>query len=253
MKEQYSCVAGVYDRLNESFDYDAYANYIDAQIKKVQKTDTSLVLDLACGTGKMSLLLRDRGYDMTGVDISEDMLSVARDICIDKGIDDILWLCQSMQNFELYGTVDACACCLDSLNYLTSYEDLKRCFSLVHNYLIPDGVFVFDMNTPYRFENVYAKNDYILECDGALVAWQNDYNKKSKLCRFYLSVFEEQEDGSYLRFDEVQRERSYSKKQILNALSEAGLEVVDIHGDWNGKPATDTDEKWYITARNIKK
>jgi SAM-dependent methyltransferase len=200
----------------------------------------------------MTFLLREHGYDMTGVDISEEMLGVARDICYDKDIDDVLLLCQGMQNFELYGTVDACVCCLDSLNYLTKPDDLKKCLSLVHNYLIPDGVFIFDINTPYRFENVYAQNAYILECEDALLAWQNDYNKKSKICKFYLSLFEENEDGSYARFDEVQKERCYSKKQILRALENAGFEVISIHGDFDGTPATDTDEKWFITARNIK-
>lgn len=252
MEKQYGSVAEFYDALNADFDYQAYASYIVGRIKANEKINSSLVLDLACGTGKMTFLLREHGYDMTGVDISEEMLGVARDICYDKGIDDVLLLCQGMQNFELYGTVDACVCCLDSLNYLTKPDDLKKCFALVHNYLIPDGVFIFDINTPYRFENVYAQNAYILECEDALLAWQNDYNEKSKICKFYLSLFEENEDGSYARSDEVQKERCYSKKQILDALSEAGLEVISIHGDFDGTPATDTDEKWFITARNIK-
>lgn len=251
--EQYTSVAGVYDALNSHFDYNSYADYITEQIKKAERVPTSLVLDLACGTGKMTFLLRGKGYDMTGVDLSEDMLSVARDACYDKGIEDILWLCQPMQGFELYGTVDACVCCLDSLNYLTKPSELLECFKLVHNYLIPDGVFIFDINTPYRFEKVYADNDYILESEGALVAWQNSYNKKSRLCKFYLSVFEEQDDGSYQRSDEVQTERCYTKEQIVKALESAGLELISIHGDINGKKAEDVDEKWYFTARNIKK
>ena len=252
MEKQYGSVAEFYDALNADFDYRAYASYIVGQIKANEKIDSSLLLDLACGTGKMTFLLREYGYDMTGVDISEEMLGVARDICYDKGIDDVLLLCQGMQNFELYGTVDACVCCLDSLNYLTKTDDLEKCLSLVHNYLIPDGVFIFDINTPYRFENVYAQNAYILECDNALLAWQNDYNKKSKLCKFYLSLFEENEDGSYTRSDEIQTEKCYSKKQILSLLEKTGFEVISIHGDFDGTPATDTDEKWFITARNIK-
>ena len=251
--EQYTSVAGVYDKLNSHFDYDAYASYLTAQIKKHELISSSLVLDLACGTGKMTLLLRDRGFDMTGVDLSEDMLAIARDTCYDKGIDDVLWLCQPMQGFELYGTVDACVCCLDSLNYLTKPADLKKCFELVHNYLIPNGVFVFDMNTPYRFEHIYAENDYVLESEGALVAWQNSYNKKSKICKFYLSIFEELENGSYQRSDEVQAERCYTKKQVADALKGAGFEILDIHGNLDGKIAEDSDEKWYFTARCIKK
>ncbi|MBQ2810290.1 MAG: class I SAM-dependent methyltransferase [Clostridia bacterium] len=252
MGSQYSSIAGAYDALNADFDYSAYAKYIDSQIKKHQKCDTSLVLDLACGTGKMTFLLREMGYDMTGVDISEDMLSCARDISYEMGIDDILWLCQSMQGFELYGTVDACVCCLDSLNYLTKLDDLKKCLALVHNYLIPDGVFVFDMNTPYRFKSVYAQNAYILECDGALCAWQNDYNERSGLCKFYLSLFEENEDGLYERSDEVQTERAYSKKKILELLKSTGFEVLDIHGSLDGKCVEDNDEKWFFTVRCIK-
>jgi hypothetical protein len=122
----------------------------------------------------------------------------------------------------------------------------------VHNYLIPDGVFVFDVNTPHRFEEIYAKHDYVLECDGAVLTWQNYYNPKTRLCDFYLTLFEENEDGSYSRSDEKQRERCYSKRQIVSALGEAGFEILSIHGDLSGKDATDTDEKWYITSRCIK-
>ena len=247
--QQYSSLAMVYDSLNSDFDYGAYADFIADEIKKHEKVKTTLVLDLACGTGKMTFELRDRGYDMTGVDISMEMLSEARNECAKRDISDILFLCQSMQDFELYGTVDACACCLDSLNYLLSYEDIKKCFKLVHNYLIPDGVFVFDMNTPYKFEKIYGNNAYILEDDGSLLAWQNEYNKKTGICKFYLSVFVENEDGAYERYDEVQKEKCYSVARIKKALSDCGFEILGIYGDINGKELTDTDERCYFTVR----
>ncbi|MBQ8392133.1 MAG: class I SAM-dependent methyltransferase [Clostridia bacterium] len=250
--EQYSFLAGVYDSLNSDFDYEGYAEFIDNEIRKYEKIRSSLVLDLACGTGKITFALRDRGYDMTGVDLSEDMLAVARNICYEKNITDILWLCQSMQSFELYGTVDACVCCLDSLNYLTSYEDIKKCFSLVHNYLIPDGVFIFDMNTPYKFENIYGNNAYVLEDGSSLVAWQNEYNKKTGICKFYLNIFVENHDGTYTRYDEVQKEKCYSLQRIKRALSDCGFEIIRICGDTNGKELTDSDERCYFTVRCIK-
>ena len=178
--KQYNFLASVYDLLNDEYDYTKYADFLDGEIKANEKTRSSLVLDLACGTGKITFALRECGYDMTGIDLSEEMLSCAKDICYDKGINDILWLCQDMREFELYGTVDACVCCLDSINYLTRASDVKKCFSLVHNYLIPDGVFIFDVNTPYRFENVYGNNDYILENEGSLLAWHNEYNEKKQ-------------------------------------------------------------------------
>ncbi|MBQ7906884.1 MAG: class I SAM-dependent methyltransferase [Clostridia bacterium] len=248
-REQYSGLSSVYDRLNFGCDYGLLAKYLSKQIKENESTETSLVLDLACGTGKLTLLLHKLGYDMTGVDLSENMLAQAKDACYQRGINDVLWLCQDMTELELYGTVDACVCTLDSINYLTSIKDVKKCFSLVHNYLIPEGVFVFDINTPYRFENVYGQNDYVLEDEQALLAWQNDYNKKTKICNFYLSIFEENKDGTYTRLDEVQREKCYSRRQIENALSECGFEIISVHGDLDGKTAEDTDEKWYFTVK----
>ena len=250
--KQYSNLASVYDLLNDEYDYNKYADFLDSEIKANEKVKSSLVLDLACGTGKITFALRELGYDMTGVDLSEEMLSVARDICYEKDINDILWLCQDMREFELYGTVDACACCLDSINYLTKISDVKRCFSLVHNYLIPDGVFIFDVNTPYRFENVYGSNDYILEDECYLLAWRNEYNEKSRICKFYLSIFEENEDGSYERNDEVQLEKCYSMKQIKSALTECGFEIIKVYGDLDKNDATDNNEKWYFVARCIK-
>ena len=159
-KNQYRNIASIYDSLNSGYDYKDLAQFLAKEIQSNEKVKSSLVLDLGCGTGKVTFLLRELGYDMTGVDISEEMLSVARNICAEKDISDILWLCQGMRSFELYGTVDACVCTLDSLNYLTGAGDLKKCFSLVHNYLIPDGVFVFDINTPYRYENIYGQRLY---------------------------------------------------------------------------------------------
>lgn len=247
--KQYSSLAGVYDSLNADFDYSAYARYLDNEIRKNEGVRSSLVLDLACGTGKMTFALRELGYDMTGVDISDDMLAEAREQCIDKNITDILWLCQSMQEFELYGTVDACVCCLDSINYLLKYEDVKRCFSLVHNYLIPDGVFVFDINTPYKFEYTYGDNAYVLEDESSLLAWQNEYNKRTGICKFYLSIFKKNESGSYDRFDEIQKEKCYSVKRILRALTDCGFEIIKVCGSFDSSELNDDDERCYITAR----
>ena len=249
--EQYSSLSYVYDELN-SVDYDALASFLDTQIKENEREKTSLVLDLACGTGKLTFKLRDLGYDMTGVDLSEEMLSCAQDYAYENQINDVLFLCQNMTEFELYGTVDACVCTLDSINYLTKADEVKKCFSLVHNYLIPDGVFIFDINTPYRFEKIYGDNSYILENDGLLCAWQNEYNKKSKICRFYLSIFEENENGTYNRYDEIQKEKCYEKKQIEKLLLETGFEILAVYGGIDKKAPADTDEKWYFVARNKK-
>ena len=249
MDKQYSSLASVYDVLNRDFDYSGYAKFLDSEIKEWESQKTSLVLDLACGTGKITFALRDLGYDMTGVDLSSDMLSVAKDYSYEKGINNILWLCQDMREFELYGTVDACVCCLDSINYLTKLKDVEACFKTVHNYLIPNGVFIFDINTPYQFETVYGDNAYILESEGSLCAWQNEYNKKTKICKFYLSIFEECENGSYERSDEMQIERSYTCAQISALLKKCGFELLQVYGNLEKKEAEVSDEKWYFVAR----
>ena len=247
--DQYSSLAEFYDSLNFGCDYDALADFLASLIEENEREKSSLVLDLACGTGKLTFKLRERGYDMTGVDMSENMLACAQSYAYENGISDVLFLCQDMREFELYGTVDACVCTLDSINYLTKHGDVKKCFSLVHNYLIPEGVFVFDINTPYRFREIYAKNDFILENENSLLAWQNSFNEKTGICKFYLSIFKEDENGRYERYDEIQTEKCYSRRKIEALLRETGFELLAVYGDMSKKTADDTDEKWYFVAR----
>lgn len=248
--ESYTSLAPVYDKLNADIDYAAWADFIEGQFAAYAKKKPESVLDLACGTGSMTVELARRGYDMTGIDLSEDMLAVAQKKC-DAGRfrHSVLLLAQNMAQFELYGTVDAIVCCLDSLNYLTKKDELYRTFAHVHNYLEPDGLFIFDMNAPAKFERVYADNSYVLEDEGILCAWQNYYNNKSKLCDFYLSIFTENEDGSWSRFDEEQRERSWSLKTVKTLLAENGLELLALSSDFNGSPVDKHTERWYLTAR----
>ena len=245
----YSSLASVYDILNSGIDYAAWADRIEEQFKLHMTKMPESVLDLACGTGSMTVELARRGYDMTGVDLSEEMLSEARVKCdAERFSHNVLLVRQDMCELELYGTVDAVICCLDSLNYLTDAGTLGRTFSHVHNYLNPGGVFVFDMNAPAKFEKVYGDNSYVIEDEGILCAWQNFYNAKSKLCDFYLSIFRECHDGRWERFDEAQRERCYSLRTVKKLLAESGLEIVSLT-DENGDQVTELTERWYFTAK----
>ena len=222
--EGYGDIARVYDKLNAEIDYEAWADFFEKCFDKYMNSRPELVLDLACGTGRMTRTLSARGYDMIGVDGSDAMLSEA----YMQGGENILYLLQDMRSFELYGTVGAVVCCLDSVNYLLEDKDMEKTFMTVHNYLDPDGLFIFDMNTPYKFENVYSDNAYILEDEddtGAIYCgWQNEYDRKSGICNFYLSLFEENEDGSYVRSDEKQTERCYSKDTVCGLLEKCGFE-----------------------------
>ncbi|MBQ8552246.1 MAG: class I SAM-dependent methyltransferase [Clostridia bacterium] len=248
--DAYTSLAPVYDRLNSEIDYEGWADHIEAQFRSYAKKQPESVLDLACGTGAMTVILARRGYDMTGIDLSEDMLAVARDRCDrERFSHSVLLIRQDMSEFELYGTVDAIVCCLDSLNYLTKIDDLRRTLLHVHNYLEPDGLFVFDMNAPAKFCRVYGQNSYILEDDGVLCAWQNDYNAKTKLCDFYLSIFTENENGTWQRYDEIQRERCYSLRTVKKLLSECGFELCSLSAGFDGSEVNEDTERWYFTAR----
>ncbi|MBQ7714514.1 MAG: class I SAM-dependent methyltransferase [Clostridia bacterium] len=245
----YSDVARFYDAFNEEIDYSAWAKFISSVFNKYSTVPVKLVLDLCCGTGKMTFALRKLGYDMTGVDSSPEMLAEAAKICAEKKIDDVLWLCQDATEFELYGTVDGAVCCLDSINHLTRRSDAARALFLVHNYLVPDGLFIFDVNTPRKFSEVYGQRDFVLEDDGVLVAWRNSYNESSKLCDFYVSTFTENEDGTYTREDSLLRERCYTLRSLKQLLEETGFELVFVSSDYNCEPAADDAERWYICAR----
>ena len=245
--QAYEALAAVYDALNGDVNYKELADFYQTAFQKENITP-QLVLDLGCGTGKMTVELAKRGYDMIGIDSSADMLSRAFERKSDMGADGILFLQQDMRSFELYGTVGAVVSSLDCVNYLVGEGELERCFSLVHNYLDKDGVFLFDVNTPHKFSTVFADNAYILESESCYCGWQNEYDEKSGLCRFYLSIFEELEDGTWRRTDEEQCERCYTKQMLTKALLDAGFADIEFYGGTDMRAATDTDERWFIKA-----
>ena len=254
MFSEYSAIASVYDEINSEIDYSAWADFIEKCFDKYLAQKPSLVLDLACGTGSMTFELQKRGYDMIGADLSEDMLCEAYEKAYDNGIDNVLFLRQDMRSFELYGTVGAICCCLDSVNYLTKPEDLDSCFACAHNYLDPDGLFIFDVNTPYKFENVYANNHYIFETrdsqgNDAYCGWQNYFDADTKLCSFKLTVFSENENGNITRADEEQTERCYTESELTKALINNGFEVIGFYSDYNFSAPTENTERWYVVAR----
>ena len=247
----YDLLAPIYDKVNGEIDYSAWADFIEENVKKYNPNmKTELVLDLGCGTGKMTIELARRGYDMTGVDLSAEMLDIARCAAERCGLSDkMLWLLQDITEFELYGTVELCVSCLDTVNHLTSPQELKKCLSLVHNYLVPDGLFLFDINGKRKFEEIYADNSYVMEEGNSVCVWQNSYNRKTKLCDFFITLFEEDDDGKYNRYDELQTERMYTLRSISSALAECGFEFIGAYSDLEFTEATDNSERIYISAR----
>ncbi len=246
----YGLLSSFYDSVNSDIDYGTWADFIEEISRRESKARPELVLDLGCGTGSMTLELAKRGYDMTGIDYSPEMLDIARERAEAAGLSDrVLLLCQDMRSFELYGTVDLAVSCLDSVNHLTGPKDLDKCFALVHNYLIPDGIFIFDINGKGKFENTYADQTYAIEEDGAFCVWQNYYDPKSRICDFLITVFKEEKDGKYIRYDEEQSEKMYTLKSIKQKLTTAGFEFIGAYSDFSFNSADDTNDRLYIAAR----
>ena len=250
----YDLLAPIYDAVNGDVDYSAWADFIENIVNKDGgDLRPELVLDLGCGTGSMTLELARRGYDMTGIDYSVEMLDIARARAEDEGLSDkMLWLCQDMREFELYGTVDLAVSCLDTVNHLTSVQDLSKFLALVHNYLVPNGLFIFDVNGKYKFENIYGNQSYVMEYDDSFCVWQNFYNCKNHLCDFYITLFSQNPDGSYERYDEEQRERMYTVRSLKKQLLGTGFEFLGAYSDFEFSEGNDDSERIYVVARCIK-
>lgn len=222
--EQYTEFSTVYDLFMDNVPYAEWADGIETVLKE-NGIDDGLVLDLGCGTGTLTELLASRGYDMIGIDASEDMLAEAIE---KKPVElDILYLNQDITDFELYGTVRAVVSTCDSLNYVLEDEELLSVFKLVNNYLEPDGVFIFDMNAPEKYETVLADNVFAENRDDASFIWENTYDEVSRINEYALTLYVETEEaGLYERVEEFHYQRAYSRDEISELLNEAGLEVV---------------------------
>ena len=246
----YGLIAPYYDAWNAELDYAAWADRVEDAFRRHYPAGVEAVLDLGCGSGRMTVELARRGYDMIGVDGSPEMLTAARDAAEAAGVGErCLWLLQELTAFELYGTVEAVVSCLDTINHLTSYRDLRACFSLVHNYLVPGGLFLFDLNSREKFETAYADNVYTFENEDAFCIWQNTYHPKTHIADFYVTLFSEEADGRYLRTDELTRERMYPTASVLRELRAAGFTPLAVgekpYENGEGKGA----DRLYFLAR----
>ena len=243
----YSEFAWVYDVLMQDADYEARSRYILSLFERFDKKPT-LLLDLACGTGGFSNELSKEGISVIGVDISPEMLSVAREASAEQGLD-VLYLCQDACELDLYGTVDGAICCLDSLNHITDYEDFKRAVSRLSLFLEPERLFIFDVNTVYKHECVLGNNTIVKENEDVFCVWQNDYNSITHTTDINLDFFV-LEDGVYYRSSEQFCERAYTEEEIAAALDAAGLEIVEIFEEMiDTAPGGTAERAVYITRK----
>lgn len=244
----YSDFAGVYDRLQDA-DYEKFADYYEEIFKRLG-IHPELVLDLACGTGNITVPMAKRGYDMIGLDISCEMLNIAREKAYEAG-ESILFLNQDMSEFELYGTVDVILCALDGVNYLTEPAELEKLFRLADNYLNPGGAMIFDMNSEYKLKNILGNNTFVNEEQDIYYVWRNNYSEDTRICGFELNFFVKNEDGTYFRFDEYQEERAYSECEVAAAAGDTGLRMIGAYRPFSFEKATNADERiFFVFQKN---
>lgn len=243
----YNNFAYVYDKLTMDIDYQKWADYVEKIIKR-NKLNASMILELGCGTGSFGIEMSKRGYEMICLDLSADMLDCASEKAEKEGAD-ILFLNQDMCNFELYGTVDVIVCLLDSFNYLTNPVQVRRMFKLVQNYLNPGGLFIFDINTRYKFENTLSDNLFYEIGEDITYLWENDYNPGTRKARFDLTFFVRQGE-LYRRFDETHFERAYSTEEIQEFIGNAKLELVAVYDDLKlKKPSGESQRNFFVCRK----
>ncbi|NLM11807.1 MAG: class I SAM-dependent methyltransferase [Clostridiaceae bacterium] len=244
----YSDFAYVYDRLMRDIDYSKLADYIEVLFSEYGAIKPKLLLDLACGTGNLTLEFARRGYDMIGIDISPDMLNCALEKSVNAQVSP-LWVCQDMRSFELYGTVDAVVCTMDSLNYIIEICDLKSVFALVKIYLNPGGLFIFDMNTQYKFENILGDNIFYEIGEDITYIWQNIYNRDTRICTFDLTFFVKESGQLYKRLEEEQKQKAWSVNEVKAALDESGLKLIKVFDEYTLNPPSEKSERcFFITG-----
>ena len=231
----YGFLAGCYDEFTTDVDYAAWAEYIQRHFERAGLPG-STVLDLACGTGSLTRELSLRGYEMIGVDLSPDMLAQAAEKNRDaEGIAPI-FLCQSMDQLDLYGTIDACVCCLDSINYVTDPKKLRRAFQRVHLFLMPGGLFLFDVNTPAKLEGLDGQV-FLDETEDAYCVWRAEYSRRRRVCSYFMDIFRlEEESGLWERGEELHEERAYTPEELTSYLRDAGFTQIKQYGNLKHRP-----------------
>ena len=247
--EAYTSFAEVYDQFMDNVPYREWADFLQEILQKEGIND-GLVLDLGCGTGSMTEELAGRGYDMIGVDNSEDMLEIAMEKRQESG-HDILYLLQDMQEFELYGTVRAVVSVCDSVNYVTEKEELEQVFRLVNNYLDPGGIFVFDFNTEYKYREVLGDRTIAENREDSSFIWDNSYYEEEHMNEYELTLFIQEADQKelYHKYQETHFQRAYTLEEIRELLEKSGLRFVAAYEDYTKEAPGKGSERICVVAR----
>ena len=244
MMDAYTVLAGCYDRLTQDVDYGAWADYVERHFTRLKRPVRS-VAELGCGTGSLTKLLAQRGYAVTALDLSPDMLTVADQKCQGLGVQ---FLCQDMTKLHLPGQVDAVLSCLDSVNYITRPRDLRRMFQRVYEVLSPGGLFLFDVKTPLALEGADGQT-YLDEDNSLFCVWRADYYPRRRVCAYGLDLFVHREDGAWERGGEYHEEYAYTIEELDGFLREAGFQTIKLYGDKTMRAPREGAQRVFFAAR----
>ena len=241
----YEDLAGAYDSLTGDVEYAKRAGFLQKLMKK-SRIPVHTVLDLACGTGTMTCLLAEAGYEMIGVDLSEDMLAEAAGKSVSDGAIRPIYLQQSMEDLDLFGTVEAAVCCLDSLNYLTDIRALRRTFRRLHLFIQPGGVLVFDINSPVKLRSLDGQV-FLDEQEDVYCVWRAEYEKRSRICTFGIDIFQKEGDLWHRSLEE-HYEKAWEVEELKTLLEEAGFGRIRTYGDCRMRAPREDEQRIYFTC-----
>ncbi len=237
----YGDFAYYYDLLTENVNYESRCDYIHSLLAE-NGIGKGILLDLACGTGTVSLLMSEKGYDVIGVDASEDMLSQAQEKKAECSAD-VIFLCQKMEELDLFGTISCAVCTLDSINHVTDESTVKEIFRRVSLFMEDKGIFIFDVNTPYKHREVLGNNTFVYDMDDVYCVWQNSTDKQL-LTSISLDIFEkDEEDDVYYKYSEQFQEKGYELGDIEKWVQEYKFEVIGIYEEMTKNPVKDNTQR----------
>ena len=246
--EAYTSFAAVYDTFMDNIPYEEWEKYLKSLLYEYGVRE-GLVLELGCGTGNMTEILAQSGYDMIGVDNAEEMLEIAIEKRMKSGLD-ILYLQQDMREFELYGTVKAIVSVCDSVNYILEEEELEEVFRLVNNYLDPGGVFIFDFNTVYKYREILGDQTIAENREECSFIWDNYYYEEERINEYELSLFIREGDSElYRKYQETHFQKAYDLETIKRLITQSGLEYITAYDAFTKEAPTRVSERIYVIAR----
>lgn len=246
--DQYKDFAFIYDELMNEVDYNGWVEYIEKTIEK-EGTKVQNILELACGTGNLTIPLTKKNYDIAGIDISEEMLGVAREKAEKEGVELVL-LQQDIAELDFDITnLDCVLCACDGFNYITYDEDLENVFKKTYELLKENGLFIFDISSFYKLSSVLGNNMYGENREDVAYMWQNYFDDEENLVEMELAFFVKDEDGRFERFEEVHQQRAYTEEEILDMLQSVGFKDIKVYSDFTFEAPKEDSERIFFVGK----